>query len=479
MWQCFVIAVCLVIGFSNSQEFVSRDGTHEVLEGQDAQLGCVVENADDYVVMWLKGEDESGVLFAGDQPMGLDERFQLENPNPNTYNLTIRDVGPFDSGTYTCQISTQEILVQRHLVIVKTPPSLTIKPELPTLTLEPGDAMDLTCYPEGNPRPTITWTKTGGNLPDGAEFSEDMRLHYSSMQPEHKGEYKCTADNGVGDPAAATIQVAVHYPPRVKAKLEYVAATLGATVNLTCIYDANPAPTVKWYMNNYQISFTANGETENRKKIYMSRNVEESQDEQTLVIKDVTQDDMGQYNCKVENNLGGGEATFYISGTPDEARVTSDTPSGQGTEVMLRWSVKSPDSVEKYQIRYKAVYEDVWQEIVIPANTGDKSGDTWRSSYALKKLKPNTEYEIQVQAKNALGWGNLPSKDNFRIKTGNGQSTSQSSSKENPSKGKEETEKGKENESSETSGVGSVFFASLLLSSLSLMCVVVTRIPFL
>ncbi len=173
MWQYFIFAAFIVFslnGSGESQRFISREGSHEVLSGQDVQFGCVIEDAgkpvclnyivqlwrllrqvaltyrllyyfcvilavfcsvfwrddvfvpDEFTVIWSK-EKEGGVdvIYAGPELMGTDSRFVLDNPTHNVWNLTIRNVVPFDEGIYLCQISTEDKpRIQRQRLSVKS-----------------------------------------------------------------------------------------------------------------------------------------------------------------------------------------------------------------------------------------------------------------------------------------------------------------------------------------------------------------------
>ena len=68
-------------------------------------------------------------------------------------------------------------------------PSFTSKPS--DLTVREGSEAIFLCAATGNPTPTITWMKDGKTVGLGDE------LRFSAKRNQ-SGEYRCSADNGLG-----------------------------------------------------------------------------------------------------------------------------------------------------------------------------------------------------------------------------------------------------------------------------------------
>ena len=72
-----------------------------------------------------------------------------------------------------------------------------------------GDRLNFTCTASGKPEPKITWTKVG---------SAGVIIYTQSVSvivdrpvtPDNINQYRCTARNGVGTPATATVSVTVY-----------------------------------------------------------------------------------------------------------------------------------------------------------------------------------------------------------------------------------------------------------------------------
>ena len=63
------------------------------------------------------------------------------------------------------------------------------------------DVVQLNCTPDGNPQPTIRWTR----VPDNNPVSKVLNI--TGKQDE--GLYRCTAENGVGNAATKDVNITV------------------------------------------------------------------------------------------------------------------------------------------------------------------------------------------------------------------------------------------------------------------------------
>ena len=69
-------------------------------------------------------------------------------------------------------------------------------------TLNEGDIVSLSCTADGNPTPSITWTKVS----DNSQVSFPLTI--TGKQDE--GLYRCTANNGIGSSVTEEISITVH-----------------------------------------------------------------------------------------------------------------------------------------------------------------------------------------------------------------------------------------------------------------------------
>ena len=71
-----------------------------------------------------------------------------------------------------------------------------------------GDDLHLECnVSDGRPPPTVTWSKNGSL--SNITYPPGERLAIKNANRTEAGTFKCTAGNGIGKPATATIDVDV------------------------------------------------------------------------------------------------------------------------------------------------------------------------------------------------------------------------------------------------------------------------------
>ena len=73
----------------------------------------------------------------------------------------------------------------------------------------------LMCTVTGDPTPTVTWQSGGVTLPNAATPTITLQnsgrtLVFNPVQVANAGSYQCTANNGVGNPASATITLTIN-----------------------------------------------------------------------------------------------------------------------------------------------------------------------------------------------------------------------------------------------------------------------------
>ena len=81
-------------------------------------------------------------------------------------------------------------------------PKATLHPETQTKT--EGDNVTLSCVADGNPVPTISWTKDGSSIDTSnnskISFSANKtQLSITNVKRTYSGEYRCVAKNSLGN----------------------------------------------------------------------------------------------------------------------------------------------------------------------------------------------------------------------------------------------------------------------------------------
>ncbi|XP_047433574.1 Fc receptor-like protein 2 isoform X2 [Mugil cephalus] len=189
-------------------------------------------------------------------------------------------------------------------------------PRLPSVSpsgeILEGSSVTFNCSSDANPAAKYTWYKVNGNTQEVSD------LVIGSIKSSDSGEYRCTAENDLGN-TSKTIWVDVKYPPRhhsvsVSPSGEIVE---GSSVTLNCSSDANPAATYTWYRDNQQLSSGLQG---------------------IHIFTPITYKNGGNYYCKSENKYGQINSSRLLIDVkyPPKSSSVSVTPPG---EIMENTSV--------------------------------------------------------------------------------------------------------------------------------------------
>ncbi|XP_055589824.1 lachesin-like [Uranotaenia lowii] len=299
--------------------------------GDTVTLECDISNVGKFTVGWQKTNRERSqnvnTISLGGTLAVFEERFTLGNDKENDtmkYKLTISDIVNTDAGLYECQIqvnSTNKVTATVELQ-VRHPPILQENLIATTVTKAEGEDAKLTCAAEGYPRPSITWKREySAILPIGGQTYSGPELVLGSLAKEDRGTYYCIADNGVGKPDTKTINLEVEFAPVISVPRPKVAQATEYDIELECIVQAFPSPSVAWYKNGHQIHSGGS---------YSISQTGQPNDVTTSVFKihSVESSHYGDYTCKASNKVGHAESRVNLY----EQRVPNINYSG------LKWS---------------------------------------------------------------------------------------------------------------------------------------------
>ncbi|GIX89119.1 hemicentin-1 [Caerostris darwini] len=249
----------------------------EATIGESVEFPCAVDDLGDFVLIWKK--ENNNILFAGELRIIRDDRIKVDKTS-----LVISNIHPKDSGEYICQISTSPPLELSHSLDVLYPPSVKPHPKSGLVTVKEGETVTLKCNASGNPKPTITWKHASRHYDNGDDGSS---FHISSAQIEDSGEYECTADNSVGEPASAVITVEVVSAPKVypDPKSGLVVVNEGEPIAIGCEATGDPTPVISW------------------KKPGLDKAIKVREGNKIL-ISEADRSHAGSYECIANNSLG-------------------------------------------------------------------------------------------------------------------------------------------------------------------------------
>lgn len=400
-----LVAVCLfvfqVVGGNPAigrpaavPHLTSSSQTIRVTITDNIRLPCDVQNLGNYTVVWSKlGEGEAKLLSAGATKVTRDTRFSIHETS-----IKISDVQPKDSGVYVCEINTDIPLNITVVLDVLEPAQVRRFPEEGRILASKGESVKLECLGEGNPMPTIQWTKPGRLLPNGAETFEGPILNFNAVGRQEVGVYQCTADNGISAPATATIDLRVQYPPEIEIERSWIHTGLHQEALLTCFVHAEPPANVLWYRDERVIVPSD------------TRILGSSNNKYTLILRNIQESDFGLYSCNADNKLGRSSQNIELSGRPSRSVFKSE-PMGMSVDSYnLTWKIDSYAPIEEYKLMFRKLQfnesEDLnrtWNSIIIPKTQKDAQSKHHREWFLLDHLETGAMYEATVTAKNRYG----------------------------------------------------------------------------
>ncbi|KAJ7380981.1 Hemicentin-1 [Desmophyllum pertusum] len=238
-----------------------------VIEGNNITLSCNASGKPAPVITWKK-TGESVLLSQGSSVIIVNVR------RPGTPDCMIQYQCTASNGVGTNATATVNITV--HYA-----PSVDINPTAATVI--EGNNITLSCNASGKPAPVITWKKTGESVLLSQGSSVIIVNVRRPGTPDCMIQYQCTASNGVGTNATATVNITVHFEPSVTSQLCSSPVTEGDNATLHCNATGNPLPSVAW------IRASTRGIVSYSKMLFM---------------EDIKRNKSGSYECLAWNGIG-------------------------------------------------------------------------------------------------------------------------------------------------------------------------------
>jgi len=412
--------------------FTSQANTYRAQVGNSVTLFCQVENLGDSNIIW---KESNRVISAGTTIIRKDPRLSLEDG----YNLRIDDLQETDSGEYVCEVETYgSPLHQSSRLEILVPPSVQPQPQDGKFVVRKGSTITLECDSKGNPPPKITWQRSNNLLPSGETTANGNSVVIQDVSRHHSGIYICTADNQVGSPAKAEIDLKVLYPPEIEVDQSWISTGDGIEAEVSCNIHAEPPADVKWYKDTMLLDPTNN------------RHMQTYGNKHVLQLKNVRETDFGNYSCMADNSLGRQRGSIEVSGRPHAAKIISSRLSSFKDMYNLTWTVNSFLPIEEYRILYRVNspnYGNDAYQYASSSSTSSKAGRssnfynkepvewtniiptiddprpssqfrnrfTYTGNFVFYGLAASTEYEVIIQSRNKEGWSDAS--DIFRFST--------------------------------------------------------------
>ncbi|XP_054286109.1 roundabout homolog 2-like isoform X1 [Macrosteles quadrilineatus] len=365
-----------------------------VLPNQKVQLQCRIGGDPPPKILWRRDD--------GDMPVG---RAQILDDK----SLNIEHVSLEDEGIYICDADNLVgSISMRTSLTVHSPPAFKKRPHDQKVGLNGVAKFD--CDAEGNPRPSVFWTKEGsqvlmfpGNSYGRINVTPQGTLSIQGVQREDSGYLVCSALSVAGsDTARAFLQVTSVEdvpPPLVEVGPTNQTLPLQSVATLPCQARGSPSPRIKWYRNGSPVDPHASS----RISILPSG---------TLQIDDLQPSDSGLYTCTASSESGetSWSASLSVGGpsggyhrSPDPAtfprppgapRILNTTQSS----VTMAWD-PPPGPLHSPLIGYTLEYfsSDLQTGWVVAAHRVNTN------TIMITDLKPDTSYVFVVRAENSQG----------------------------------------------------------------------------
>ncbi|XP_044164816.1 fibroblast growth factor receptor 2-like isoform X1 [Acropora millepora] len=159
---------------------------------------------------------------------------------PTKLTLIVVNVTSDDKGEYRCRV--QAFSGGLKMWLRKIEVDVLVQSQITYISGEvvaEGGNVTLKCLSEGNPPPIMTWTRLSDN--------SVVTMPLTNIRKQDAGEYRCTADNGVGTPATRNVFIDVQYSPEANGNGQNATVAEGVEHTFSCPVDGNPVPSFTWY----------------------------------------------------------------------------------------------------------------------------------------------------------------------------------------------------------------------------------------
>ncbi|XP_029017163.1 fibroblast growth factor receptor 1-A isoform X2 [Betta splendens] len=250
------------------------------------------------------------------------------------------------------------------------------------------------CQANGNPTPTLKWYK------NGKEFKRDHRIGgfkvrdhvwtiiMESVVPSDKGNYTCVVENQYGS-INHTYQLDVverspHRPILQAGLPANRTAVVGSDVEFECKVFSDPQPHIQW-LKHIELNGSRVGPDGLPYVRILKHSGVNSSDAQVLTLYNVTEEDSGQYICKVSNYIGEANQSAWLTVIRYDPTAVTHNPPPNHTylEVVI------------YCVGFFFIAVMIAIVIIVKIRTSSKKSD-FNSQLAVHKLAKSIPLRRQV-----------------------------------------------------------------------------------
>ncbi|XP_075274590.1 immunoglobulin superfamily member 10-like [Opisthocomus hoazin] len=315
--------------------------------------------------------------------------------------LEIRNIRPSDTGDFICMARNdggESMLVVQLEVLEMLRRPMFKNPLNEKIIAKPGQTTTLNCSVDGNPPPDVSWM-----LPNGTWFSSGIEtsqfltgssgtLTIYSPDRDKAGKYRCAARNKVGYIEKLIVLEVAQKPSILTRPQGPVTGISGESLSLHCLSDGSPRPSTAWTLPA--------GSVLDRPQISRRYTLLENG---TLVIREATVHDRGNYVCRAHNNAGDSSITVPVVIVAYPPRITNRPPrtihTMPGAPVQLHCvalGIPKPD----------ITWERPDGSVLSAGSQGRAAGSQWlrpHGTLLIQNPRPTDSGMYKCTAKNHLG----------------------------------------------------------------------------
>ncbi|XP_014825975.1 PREDICTED: neuronal cell adhesion molecule isoform X4 [Poecilia mexicana] len=331
----------------------------------------------------------------------IQDVYEENGPKIEEDTVILSNVQSGSSAVFQCNASNEFGYLMANAfvnVLAEAPRVLTLPNQVYRVIMNHPALLD--CASFGSPIPTIAWFKDGQtNIKDGDSYviHENGTLEINVAQPLHSGKYTCTATNNLGF-KENDVFLEVKEPTRILTQPTYKKVQRGMSALFECKvkHDKTLMPTMTWLKDN--------GELPDDQRFEVG--------DESLIIRDVTDDDAGTYTCITNTILDqdSASATLTVVEKPDPPTDLELTDQMERS-VQLTWipGDENNSPIQNFLIEYM----DLLHQPGVWVNLTEVSGTT---TTARLQLSPYVYYTFRVLAQNDVGYSD-PSEPSAQYRT--------------------------------------------------------------
>uniref|UniRef100_A0A673M1C2 Fibroblast growth factor receptor n=1 Tax=Sinocyclocheilus rhinocerous TaxID=307959 RepID=A0A673M1C2_9TELE len=256
------------------------------------------------------------------------------------------------------------------------------------------------CQAEGNPTPKLRWLK------NGKEFKRDQRIGgyklrehmwtiiMESVVPSDKGNYTCLVENEYGS-INHTYQLDVverspHRPILYAGLPANRTAVVGSDVEFVCKVFSDPQPHIQW-LKHIHVNGSKLGPDGLPYVRVLKHSGVNSSDTQVLTLYNITEEEGGEYICKVSNYIGEANQSAWLTVLRHDMQAPtapSAVPSQSYLEVLI------------YCVGFFLIFLMVGIATIIKVRSSSKKSD-FNSQLAVHKLAKSIPLRRQVSVESS------------------------------------------------------------------------------